>query len=488
MEIKFYRFAKRINSTKIVNVEAVATYNCRLLDESSIEAPRIELNVGNAIRPNFTYAYIQDYERYYFIENWSYYRGIWTVYMAEDTMASFKPEIGNSEEYVLRSASEFDGGIVDLAYPAKTNLTIEQVPFESGSPWKIDSLNNGTFIVGIVGTKTTYYAFSYSGLDLFLNSIFSITYANDLSNNFASLYPNLRYEANPLQFISSIFWFPFQSSRIMNQDNAVSSVRVGFVDVQSPCWLLPDNATWSAGLQINVANHRHPQSATRGRYLNSAPYSSYYLFYPPFGNIQLPSDLVANSNTIAASIDIDLRTGGATLRIIGGGEVITEVHSQIGINYQVSQVVNKGYGIDNLFQAASGIIGSISPASNLSGNTLGIVSSAANAVNVAGIATNVIASATSAIGDFASSQIPRATTIGSNGGIDSLIGQPFVTYEFKSIADEDNEHKGRPLCKKRKINTLSGYILVSDPDIAITGTSNENNTIKAFMANGFYYE
>ena len=60
--------------------------------------------------------------------------------------------------------------------------------------------------------------------------------------------------------------------------------------------------------------------------------------------------------------------------------------------------------------------------------------------------------------------------------------------EFYSIADEDNEDRGRPYCKKVELSTLPGYQVIADPDLAIAGTSEENRMVKGYLEAGYFYE
>ena len=69
-----------------------------------------------------------------------------------------------------------------------------------------------------------------------------------------------------------------------------------------------------------------------------------------------------------------------------------------------------------------------------------------------------------------------------------IFGNFLAVSEFLEVVDDDLAQRGRPLCQKVQISSLSGYILVSDPDIAISGTAEENDEIKSYMASGFYYE
>jgi hypothetical protein len=150
----------------------------------------------------------------------------------------------------------------------------------------------------------------------------------------------------------------------------------------------------------------------------------------------------------------------------GNTHILSWLHSQVGVAQQVSQIVNKGYGFGNAF----------APALATSANIF--------AGNFAGAAATIA----SEIGNAAASKIPSATTLGSNGGIDSLRGTPSLQYEFKLIVDEDNGHRGRPLCEMREISTLLGYIQVSKPTILAPTTKEEQEKIIDFMEGGFFNE
>jgi hypothetical protein len=87
------------------------------------------------------------------------------------------------------------------------------------------------FVVGVAGQSTTYYLFTKGGLDLFFQYLFSDEYASTLTDTGAGLswfdiFPSLKAQSNPLQYITSIMWMPFYTS-----GSPVDTIRVGWVDV-----------------------------------------------------------------------------------------------------------------------------------------------------------------------------------------------------------------------------------------------------------------
>jgi hypothetical protein len=462
ISVNLYTFSKKVNSTARPGTPAV-THQCVIKEPCGILNPVIGLNLGLTNSPYaFNYAYIPAFDRWYYVREWTFQNALWYASLEIDVLASWKSSIGASTCYVLRSSQSYNGEIMDMTYPATGNSTYEES--QSGSsPWETEDMSNGMYVVGVAGQSTTYYLFTQSGLDLFFEYLFSDLYAADLTEDWSTIYPELKAQANPLQYITSIMWMPFQTT-----GTSVDTIRVGWVDVPTAAWRV-DGSGLRYG-QSDFSIRRHPQSS-RGSYLNNSPFSTYNLFYPPWGMISLDADMVANSNTISALWGIDLRTGQGTLTIgCGDGStfshILSWIHTQVGLPYQVSQVLNRGLGIGNTF--------------------------APMAAAVAGIASgnygSAISGTMSAIGDFAHSKVPSATTIGSNGGMDSLRGLPALQYEWKIIVDEDLNHRGRPLCENRQINTLSGFIMVADADISIQATKQEQDAIRAYMEGGFFYE
>lgn len=456
--IDLYIFPKKANSTSIPTTGAV-NYNCILKDQSSIINPVIGFDIGLANSPAASnYAYIPSFNRYYFIKDWTFKDALWWATLEIDVLASWKTQIAGLECYVTRSASSSNGALLDNTYPGTGNTTL--IESQIDSPWQTGSLDDGMFVVGIAGESTTYYLFTKDMLDYVLGYLFSDLFADALTSGWSLVFPSLKAQCNPLQYITSIMWIPFQTVAQGTGEN----IKVGWVDVPAVGWKISGSSLRYGQSDFTV--QRHPQAA-RGKYLNNAPYSNYALFYPPFGLIPIDADIMANTDTISVLWGVDLRTGQATLTIAAGtAHIQTWTHAQVGLNFQVSQVLNKGFGIGNLIAPAIGA---------------GVSAATGNAAAVA-------LTGAAEIGNFAASKIPHVSTIGTNGGMDTLRGVPALQYEFKEIAAEDNQRRGRPLCAVVQIGTLSGYIKAANVNIQIAGTQEERQAIINFMEGGFFYE
>lgn len=462
-QILTYQFNKKANSTKrpAAGTE-LGTYSAELKDNCSILAPVIKLNIGTTSATIPNYAYIPEWNRYYFVTDIQWENGIWTIRLKVDAMATWKTQIGAQSLYVTRAASEYDGKIMDNLYPAKSEpVRVNEI---RSTFWQIPDAEDGMFVVGIAGESVTYYQFSLNGLQLFLQYMLGGLYAAELTTNWADVFTSLNWEANPLQYIVSINWFPFNTGT-----TGLTSIKVGYVDV-------PVSAGETTNLVYfshTITPPKHPDAATRGEYLNNAPYAEYDLYYPPFGQIQLDPSLIGNSSSINLLAYVDLKTGKGTLTVLDNDtSVITSwVHSQVALPYQISQIIPQG-----TFDLASAI--------NFAGNMAPAMASG----NVLGTATGLISGGMNAIGDYARGKIPSVRTVGGVGGINSLVGNLTLQCEFKTLVDEDLENRGRPLCKVRTIGNLSGYIMVSDADIEIPAMEAEQQEIRNYLEGGFFYE
>lgn len=460
MNVNLYTFSKKINSTARPG-GADKTCSCTLKEPCGILNPEIALNLGLTDSPfSYNYAYISEFDRYYYVKEWTFQNALWYASLEVDPLASWKDSIGASSCYVLRSSHESDGTILDNTYPANASSTYEEG--EGVSPWNTGSLASGSYIVGVAGENTSYYIFTQSELSWFLSQIMSDDYLEQIVPGGVDTFPELKAQANPLQFITKIMWLPFVPS-----GDYVEDIKVGFGMVYAPAHKMTSSGIYNN--EISNIIKRHPQAESRGFYLNNAPYSHYSLFFPPWGMITLDPDMIANTSSIKAKFCVDLRTGLGTLRIYCGDtfeHLLSWTHSQVGIDHQVSQVINKGFGSMATIGAGVGMLSNLA-----SGNVAGAISGGV-----------------SAIGDYARSKIPSATTIGSDGGMNSLLGTPAIIYEWKHVVEEDNAHRGRPLCKNKTISTVPGYVQVANAYISISATQSEKNSIISFMEGGFYYE
>lgn len=468
--VQLYKHDKRDNSTLRPDGDGWQLY-CVLRRGSSIMTPVLEFDFGTTADGNpidYNYCYMPSFNRYYFIEDWTYSGSLWIATCIVDVLATYKDEIGGTSLYMLRASAASDGRVPDTMYPAKEGCTFSHEYLEC--PY---TLTNGTVILGVVDEDPTigglsYYNLSMSTAHRLMNALLNNNIIND-TNGFNTTDASAALQrsiADPIQYVKSAIYFPFAldvgTSKAFNINGWTS---------------LGSQLTGSKAFTASQSNHhlgnvftipKHPDAA-RGEYLNQAPWSNYTMTIPPFGQVELDSSILANATTVGAAVDVDLVTGLGILTISANGVVISRIEAQVGVPIQLSQVSRDYLGaITSIMQGAAGVV---------SGAMAG----------PAGIASG-IGSGIGAIGDAVKALVPRAQTVGSGGSFSQLRYDWRLDAQFFRPVDEDNAHNGRPLCAMRTPASLGGYMLVRDGDVSTGGTSAEDARVREYLETGFYYE
>lgn len=475
--VKLYKFKKRDNSTKRpsgTGTEGPHVFNCVLKHGSGILHPTISLDLGKTTAPtDYNYAYIPEFQRYYFIEEWYFDEALWTASLKVDVLATYKSEIGSANLYVMRCSHEHDGDIIDTLYPAKSGCDFESSV--KTNPWG----NNETYVIGVVSQDATcgslvHYALGRASFTTICSWLLSdvVTETNGFSLDDASLELQ-RSLVEPLQFIKSCVLLPVSISDTISSVSPNPHVVVYGWETTEGGKVLDENTAIVKTYKFAI--HKHPDTSSRGNYVNSAPFTAITLTIPPFGTFDIdtsvtcnaPNDSGENAPVVTATIRIDQITGKGTLTIMCNGIVLNRIEAQIGIPISMSSVIRD-------------YLGAVS-------NVGGAISGMADGFLSGGLAGGVVGGL-SGIGNAIKSLQARANTIGTTGSYGALLGDFRLDHQFFRPISDDNTHNGRPLCAKRVLNTVPGYIIVQDGDVSINGTSTEDSQIRQYLETGFYYE
>lgn len=484
MNVNFYQFQKRENSTAQPGVGVTATtYVCKLKDNCSIINPVIQIAKESAqawsLLIGFNYAYIPDFNRYYFVRDIVMESNvICSITLEVDALASWKSQIGTASEYVLRSASSYDGDIEDNYYPIKA---LTQVT-ETGQDVMFRTSGGGTplsYVIGIVNNSsshkfgaTEYYVVDSTQLAnimgfLLGNNIFTESEAvmNDIQSTISTYVTEIqngliRALSNPTQYIVESYAVPYTIPTA-----AAETIQIGWWPTAltaSPVLSISEIQIASGILNLGD----HPQKASRGGYLNTEPFTRYYVDFGLFGQVPIDTMRILGATSIVYSIFGD-PFGNVYLEYgTSAGAHLGRLNANVKCNFPIGQVSIDALG------GAQAMLSAITPM------TSGSMDEAV-ADTISG-ASGVISAARA--------MLPDVRTSGSAGTLLGAYKNARLYTECHYVVDDDIAQRGRPLCKKVQISTLSGFILVSDPDIAITGTAEENDKIKSYMASGFFYE
>lgn len=473
-EVKLYQLKKRDNSTKRpsgTGSEAPHVFNCILKHGSGILHPTISLDLGKATAPtDYNYAYISEFQRYYFIEEWYFDEALWTASLKVDVLATYRSEIGSANLYVMRAYSDHNGRVIDNLYPTKTECKFEYV--SGNNPWN----TTGIFVVGVVTANAAfgsldYYIMDASQLSSMCQALTDPTTIIDTTYDFdpAELSTGLQLSlVDPIQYIKTCMMLPVAIGDITNQD-AASTINVYRFPVGTGKKIHPTSRIRKY-LQFTIKEH--PDKANRGSYLNSAPYTKITLTVPPFGCIDIDSSVTCGADKLYVEIEVDPITGKGIMITQCNTIILNRLEAQIGVPISLSSVTRDYIG--GVTSAVSGVAGAV-------GGFMGATSSV-------GAMGGAIAGGITGIGNAIQSLMPRANTIGTTGSFAANHGDCELDFQFFRPVDDDPVHNGRPLCAMRTISDLSGYVLVQDGDVSINGTSTEDAQIRQYLETGFYYE
>ena len=475
--VTMYSFSKRVNST--AQPTSGTDYSCDIKQPCDIINPVIELNLGGTTSPSYNYAHVSDFGRYYWIDRWTWERGLWIANLSVDALATWKTNIGASSNYVARSSYTYDGAIMDNYYPVKAESTITRNAIaDISSPWyRGNNVSMSSFVLGVINSKTAdastyaasnmgavkYYVLTYGQFRTLMTFLMGdISYMNitDIGTELA------KGIINPFEYIVSCMMFPFDMVSTSPPGNAIpissttQQISVGWWDTTAVGYLI-QSVTPVISISTSITVPKHPQAAARGKYCNMSPYSRYTLNFGPFGTIPIDSSLLQDCATLTCKMDVDLVTGASklTLANAGGNDFPVLSYAQIGTPIQLAQI---------------------------STDIVSTISSVAGA-GVAAFTGNVVG-AISGIVSAAGSLLPQTQTQGGNGSVMGYYRPPELIGEFFTIVDNDNSEHGRPLCQRVTLNTIPGYMLIEEPSVDAPATSAELSQILGYMKTGFYYE
>lgn len=116
-----------------------------LREESSIIDPVILIEDIDDFLPEMNYAYIQEFNRYYYITGIESVRqGLWRVSFHVDVLYTYKDAIRENSGIIERNENLYDLQLNDGLFRTRQNPRIVQVPFPSG-------FNTWNFVLGVAG-------------------------------------------------------------------------------------------------------------------------------------------------------------------------------------------------------------------------------------------------------------------------------------------------------------------------------------------------
>lgn len=511
MIITFWAFDKRSNSTKRPDMALGSGLECQLKDDCSIIAPVLEIRaMPENLSPLWNYCFIPPFSRYYFINNWTWKNGVWEIECVEDVLASFKMQIGNMSEYVVRAASEADGSIIDMEYPTTALTEVHSRILPNAKPFA-NTWSDGYWVVGIINHLSraaqgaiTYYQMTAEQMAAFKAYMMSDNFLTAIGLDLpdvAAVLPSelLKTMYDPFKYIASCVWIPMPFNYIPSTWKTLENISFGWwtpepAEEEDPIQGYRINANgYFTTLYYTINLQYHPQRISRGMFTDHSPFTDRMLYYPCFGSIPLNDDSINGADRIRLDLSIDGIFGDAVLEVFherpAGDDyssigLLSRQYASLAVPIQLAQTSVDVFQTGNLMMtnAASGMMTSFAK------HARGAKSLGEKVGSLFETLADVPSIAMDSIGDAIQNPIGQLSTSGQSGSFAAVMPWPYIVEKFKIIADDDVPQKGKPLCKVRTISSLSGFIMVDSPDVSINCSATERQQIASFMASGFFYE
>lgn len=444
MDIVFYKFTKKENSTARP-LGGGFSISGILNENTSIISPSLSIKFGVDIT-GYNYAYIPDFHRFYKVVSWGYALGLWRCDLYVDVLASFKTEISHMNNYILRSASESNGNIIDGLYPTTPQTGI----LES----RADSVFNANdFIIHYVGKDgLKAVLISRNAMVTLCQSLWN-TWGNidGMNDAFAAI-------ADPFQYVNGIqktyapigFW----------GGQGATNIVLGTVDTGAAGQEITDRV---GHVTIALSVPKHPQSGDRP-YLKASPYSVYSARLPGIGWISLPSEPLYNAGSVSVDYYAEPASGNLRADVSAGGSVIASGTGKINTDWGIAGA-SSSPGVGGLLGKAVGALGG-----GILGDLANFIGAGSGILDAAGAAT---------------------ATVQQSGGMSGCVGmqEPLILQLKYQTAVADNvEDHGRPLMAFRDIGSLSGFVQCEGAHFEGVCTETEQSIIDNALNGGFFYE
>lgn len=539
MQIKVWEgFSKKVNSTKRPTGGTTIEGYYRNSDPVSILAPVIRIEAGTTT-PRWNYCYIPDFNRYYYIAEWTHIEGVWIASLMCDVLASYKDAISTTHAYVLRCASRYNPYIVDTKYPATTEITttsdtvrnvIITTP-RNPTTMVIDPnifdkpFQNGSYILGIIGpndTGVTYYSFTYNAFTNFMNVLNDDT----LWDGWSSVTTDIPAQyakaiADPLQFIDSAIWIPFEQDALFPGSTPISGpIKLGYWNP------FPNGIGGVAKLdlrnnmlkcQMIFPIRKHPQINSGSsaydfpdaKWLQSSGFSDYTLVLHPFGEFPLPASQMIDKTEVRCEWYIDYTSCDSILYIYAGDVLLGMSEATFGVPIRVNQqtVDVRGF-VNGAVNVAAGTVKAgasiaktlmfpeVETVTNLfeteSGGT-SMQTDKYKTYDLSGGMKGVVQGAAQAVGGFLDAKEAKQPCVTSKGGVGTYLpfGSkvfPKIIAKFQYVVANYDPDMGRPYCCPAILGELSGFIQCENAHIDTVGTEKETLAVNQYLNGGFFYE
>ena len=465
MDVKFYNHEKRINSTLLpTGRDSIA---CVLKDSCSIISPVLELKT--ATKPDYNYAYISDFGRYYYITEWNYDKGIWSCSLSVDVLTSWKDAIKATKVQVLFSSSLYNMDVMDNRLASIGSYTRESTTADFvGTLSGQNTAPSGTFALNALsntstwatGAATTYFM-NYQQMQLFARELVS-----------PDVWESLRqFFNNPMDGIIECYYIPLDISQFISLtvDGAVQVGDYTFPTATAKKAVSTNLALKSFTTSINIPWHYSD-------FRRLSPYTELSMFVPFCGAKPINPEMVYNIDKLFIDYSVDIVTGNVQAIVYNKEEVLEEFSGNCKITLPVGQTQSRA---ENVIGATGGAITAIAgfASGNVALGATGVLSALSSVITPASVKTT---------GGMS------GTVLGAILGNDLKRWQKFrLSATSRDTADAPDNMRatlGSALNKVNVLSKLTGYVQCYAASVKASATSGEITSINDYLNSGIYLE
>lgn len=465
MEVTFYTFKKRVNSTKIVNVNGT-NIPFRYKSASDMHNPTIEVSQWNN---TWNYARIDNI--YFFVSNVTHvYNNMWSVSLNIDLLATYREDILSTGAFIRRSSSNYDINIVDEMNSELTSvneISLSKSPMLDET--QLYDTGDGCYIMHTMNSITEPI---HGGL----NACYILTakQMNDISRILMTADQTIldqigEYFAKPIDAITKVMWLPLNVSIVINQTGASSTkVYIGKYDTNITAYHVTNNFI-EVSTVFDLSNY-YPNG-----YLRNINYTSATLTLPFIGTVGIDCKRLFENHLnddLRVDIAIDVRNGKQLVLVRTCEHVTTPINifeSNLGYEVQISATqFNLMGGVSNLL---NGLAFTTNPKTAPYG-----LSSLANAL--------------------ADTITPSSSSVGASGGnmafiaLGGNIRLSIISRETEYDIENESVKNiiGLPLNHVMLLADISGYVITEKASVSANAYINELTTINNMLNGGVYIE
>lgn len=490
MDIYIWNFGKKTSSTAVPSLTEGATH----IENVYLKNPCTMRNPVFALRgiPNFNgnYVYVPMWKKYYYVDNIEFTNNdIVTLNCSIDVLATYRNEIFATNAYITRSSVKRDSSISDSFYVTKTGKHYLENNFQF-----VDPSLPYSYVLGVVGKKqgvassiTGAVQYVIMSLDNILNLMTFLFTPENFSDEIVDNVVKTFF--NPMQYISECIAYPFQ---IPTSSEAELSLG-WFTPTREGDYAITCSPVIGAHFDISSQTIAIPRpiSGDKADYRNYSPYTSYRMYIPFAGWVQIDSSLLKNDNNLKISGLLDIPTGALMMKITGAesGNIITTLECNAGIHIPIAQSTI----LSNNIGTVAGTVGGVSSAISKFTNFIADITNDNEAgryfaEKMRGLGSGAD-SVADAAGQVASGQI---STKGDLGNMSERVFEPNVRLvcEYFESVSMDNGDFGSPYCVAESLSQhVGGLVVCSNPHfICANATKEDIAQVESYMTGGIYLE